>query len=96
MPGFEVSTWFGMLVPKGTPPAVVAYLNREVVQIMSQQAVRQQVLDVTMSEVVVSSPAAFGEFIREEVARWRDVIQNTGIREDRLLGARQWLNQMRR
>lgn len=82
VPGFEVSTWFGMLAPKGTPPAIVAYLNREVVQIMSQQAVRQQVLDVTMSEVVVSSPAEFGAFIRREVARWREVIQNTGIRED--------------
>lgn len=36
----------------------------------------------TMSEVMTSSPAEFGEFIRKEVARWREVIQKTGIRED--------------
>lgn len=82
LPGFEVSTWFGMLAPKGTLKAIVDRINREVVRIMSQQTVRQQVLDVTMSEVVTSSPAEFGEFIRKEIARWREVIQKTGIRED--------------
>jgi tripartite-type tricarboxylate transporter receptor subunit TctC len=68
--------------PSQTPKPIVECINREVVQIMSQQTVRQRVLDVTMSEVATSSRAEFGEFIRKEVARWREVIQKTGIRED--------------
>ena len=82
LPGFEVYTWFGLVAPKGTPKAIVEKLNREIVQIMGQSTTKQQVLDVTMSEVVTSSPAEFGQFIKREVARWHDVIQKTGIREE--------------
>lgn len=40
------------------------------------------IADVVMSEVVTTSPREFGNFIRAEVARWRDVINKTGMRED--------------
>jgi tripartite-type tricarboxylate transporter receptor subunit TctC len=79
VPGFEVTTWFGMLAPKGTPPSIVDKINRDVARIVATNAVRKRIMDVAMSEAVSDTPAEFSSFIASESAKWRDVIVKQGL-----------------
>lgn len=70
--GFEdldASNWFGLVAPRGTPPAVVARLNRAVVEALGDERVRA-VLSAQAAEPVGNSPAAFAAFIRQEAAKY--------------------------
>src|SRR5262245_18657689 len=69
LPGYDVTTWYGVFGPRGIPPAVVAKLNREITEIIAEPAVRER---LTTAGVVVkgSSAEAFGKFMAEELARW--------------------------
>lgn len=80
-PGFEVAAWFGVAAPSGTPPAVIARLNREIVAGLKDPANHQRLasMDVIPSG---TSPEEFGRIIREETARWTQVIREAGIKPD--------------
>jgi tripartite-type tricarboxylate transporter receptor subunit TctC len=77
-PGFESSQWFGLLVPAGTPPAVVARLHDEAVKALNSPAVRQR-LEADSSEPVGSTPEEFRAFIRTEAVRWGDVVRKAHL-----------------
>jgi tripartite-type tricarboxylate transporter receptor subunit TctC len=78
LPGYDVTTWYGFFVPRGTPPAVVAKLNKTLNEIIAEPAVRER---LTKAGVVVkgSTPEAFGKFMADEYARWDKVRQAAGI-----------------
>lgn len=82
VPGFEVSTWFGMLAPRRTPKRIVDRINGEVVRIIGAERVKQQISDLVMSDAVTSTPSEFGRFIASEISRWRELIQKTGMRAE--------------
>lgn len=79
--GYEVSLWFGMLAPAATPDTVVARLNREIAAILASTDM-QQALIAQGWEPAGSTPAAFARRIRDEIARWREVVQTSGVRSD--------------
>ena len=81
VPGFEVSSWQGVLAPAGTPREVVARLNTEAVRALGQPDVREW-LQAQGYEVIGSTPEAFGAHIASEVARWGKVIRTAGIKAD--------------
>ena len=74
----EVQAWQGVLVRAGTPPPIVATLNRAVVDAMSQPETRQRVAAVGV-EPMATSAAAFDSFFKSEVARWTAVARQAGI-----------------
>ncbi len=80
-PGFEASSWFGMMVPAGTPEPVVERLLRE-----SRAALRSPDVNRTLTgqgaEPGGNSPAEFGAFYRAEIKKWGAVIASAGIRLD--------------
>jgi len=78
LPGYDVTTWYGVFAPAGTPPAVVAKLNRTINAILAEETVRQQ---LTKAGVVVagSTPDAFGKLLASEYARWNKVREAAGI-----------------
>jgi len=80
-PGQESDTMQGMLVPAGTPPAIVKLLNADVVKILSQQEMRDRLAGLGL-ETVASSPEEFAAQIRIEVAKWTKVIKDAGIKVD--------------
>ena len=77
-PGFDCNTWYGLLVPAGTPAAIVAKLNAELNRALAEPGVIQRLLDQGV-EATPGTPAAFRELIIAETARWRTVIRNAGI-----------------
>jgi tripartite-type tricarboxylate transporter receptor subunit TctC len=78
-PGFDVTSWFGILAPAGTPAAVVERLNREFVRIVNLPDVRAKLVGMG-NDVVGNSPEAFAAEIRADVARWGPIMHAAGIR----------------
>ena len=79
--GYETYNWFGILVPKGTPDAIVTRLNREIVAVM-QDPVMQQWMQARGAEAVSSSPEAFSAYIRKDLAKWAPLVKEVGITAD--------------
>lgn len=78
VPGIVVPSWYGLLAPAGTPPEVAEQLARDVQAILAQPAVRDQLKAQGMSEWGLQT-AAFGAHIRDETARWAQVIKARSI-----------------
>jgi tripartite-type tricarboxylate transporter receptor subunit TctC len=81
LPGFEVSAWFGVLVPAGTPGRIVSKLNAGIAGILNDPAVRERLVSEDF-EVLTSTPEQFASHIRSETLKWARVIKVTGIRAD--------------
>lgn len=79
IPGYEASLWTGVLVPKGTPPEVISYLNREIAKLLLQPDI-QLAFKRTGTEVVSTNPKAFGELLRKEYKKWGDVVREVKLR----------------
>jgi tripartite-type tricarboxylate transporter receptor subunit TctC len=81
MPGFEAGAWQGMMVPAGTPPAIVQRLNAEVLKALNSSEVREK-LAVQGAEPLGSTPEEYGTYITRELARWSSVVKSTGVTLD--------------
>jgi len=81
LPGFEVNNWYGLVAPLRTPQEIVQTLNRDIVAALNvpdvQDAMLRQGLDPAPS-----TPAAFGDYIRAEIAKWRKVVMASGAKAD--------------
>ena len=77
-PGFEAVTWIGAVAPAGTPAAIVARLNRELVDIMRVPELREKLLKEG-AEPQTNSPAQFASYIRSEIAKWAEIVKLAGI-----------------
>jgi tripartite-type tricarboxylate transporter receptor subunit TctC len=80
-PNFEATAWYGVLVPARTPGAIVARLNVEIVRILKMPDVRERLAYVGF-EIVGSTPAAFGEYIRTEIKKWAPVVKASGAQPE--------------
>jgi tripartite-type tricarboxylate transporter receptor subunit TctC len=79
LPGYENSTWFGMLAPAGTPPAVLSRLNAELVKISKSPDVIER-LAPDGGEAVGGTPEQLARLIVTEMARWSKLVKDAGIR----------------
>jgi tripartite-type tricarboxylate transporter receptor subunit TctC len=75
----EADTWMGLIAPGGTPPAIIAKINKEVTEVIRLPAIREK-LATQLMESVGSSPAEFRAFIDGEIARWGPVIKAANIK----------------
>ena len=78
---FEVTTWYGILAPAGTPQPVVRRLNAELVRVMHAPEMRDK-LTATGTEPLTSTPEEFAAYIKREIAKWGDVIRKAGVKAD--------------
>jgi tripartite-type tricarboxylate transporter receptor subunit TctC len=81
LPGFEVSSWYGLLGPAGVPRAIVQKLNAEVKRMVEMPDVRERLLK-DGAEPAGSSPEEFAAMIRDDVQRWTRVVKSTGVKVD--------------
>jgi tripartite-type tricarboxylate transporter receptor subunit TctC len=81
VPGYEVTVWFGLVAPAGTPRETVQKLNAEVVKILAMPDVRERFLAQGV-EPVGSTPEQFGEHIRGQMAKWSKVVQDAGVKAE--------------
>ena len=79
VPGFETTSWFGVLAPAGTPAAIGEMLHREIVKALSTSdsldRMKQQGLDS-----VLNSPSEFATVIRTDIEKWAKVIKDANIK----------------
>ncbi len=78
VPGYDASTWYGLLAPAATPRAVIDRLQAETVKALTADDVRRRLIEDGL-EPVGSTPAEFGAYIRTEIAKWARVISVAGI-----------------
>ena len=78
MLNYDVEVWFGLLGPKGLPPAIVDRIAGETKLMLEDPALRQQ-FDKLGFTPAVSSPAEFDALIRKEAQRWPALIRELGI-----------------
>jgi tripartite-type tricarboxylate transporter receptor subunit TctC len=81
VPGYEASTWYGLLAPAHTPGAAVARLHQATVKILAEPAFRGKLVDQGF-EPVGDSPEEFAAHIKAEIAKWGKVIRDAGIRPE--------------
>ncbi|MEY2662374.1 MAG: hypothetical protein RIQ35_691 [Pseudomonadota bacterium] len=77
LPGYEATSWFGILVPANTPPDLVKLINAEVVRAINSPAVRERYAAMG-AEPVGNSPEQFANFIKSEIAKWTRVVKESG------------------
>jgi len=78
LPNYDVTTWYGVFAPRGIPPAVVAKLNKTLLDSLAEPIVRER---LTKAGVVVkgSTPEEFGKFMEAELDRWESVRARAGL-----------------
>jgi tripartite-type tricarboxylate transporter receptor subunit TctC len=79
VPGYDVTTWYGVLVPAATPGEIIARLNGAAVNALTHPAVKERFAQTDL-EPIYSTPEQFGAYIRGEVAKWAKVIKESGFR----------------
>jgi tripartite-type tricarboxylate transporter receptor subunit TctC len=78
VPGYEATTWYGVLVPRGTPRAVVDTLNRELAKALAMPDVAERLAAVGF-QTETSTPEAFQKYIAAEASKWAKVIKEARI-----------------
>jgi tripartite-type tricarboxylate transporter receptor subunit TctC len=78
LPGFEVTTWYGILAPAGT---IIARLNAELVKAMHSPEMKERLAGIG-TEPVTNTPEEFAAYIHAEIAKWGDVIRKANLRAD--------------
>lgn len=81
VPGYEASTWNGIMVPARTPPAIIAAVNREIVRGLTLPQVSEAFINQG-AEPRGSTPEAFGNYVKSEIAKWATVVKAIGLRAD--------------
>jgi tripartite-type tricarboxylate transporter receptor subunit TctC len=81
VPGYDVSSWYGISAPRNAPTEIVDRLNREINAIVADPGFDMRL--AALGNVPVSmTPAAFGKLIAEETERWAKVVSFAGIKPE--------------
>ena len=81
VPGYDVTVWFGILAPAGTPKPIIDRLNAEMVKVIRTPEITDRFMKAGV-DPVASTPEAFSGYLKSEVGRWAKVIQDAGIKAD--------------
>jgi tripartite-type tricarboxylate transporter receptor subunit TctC len=79
--GFEVSTWYALFAPKGTPPDIIEKMQVEVRKALDSDTLKEIWAKNGSATPTLMGPA-FGKFVTSEIARWSDVVQKAGIKPE--------------
>ena len=82
LPGFVVHSWYGVVVPAGTPREVIDRLNADIAAALAHPDVLKSLDAFGLDPADRNSPEAFGEFLRSEITRWAQVVKVSGAKVD--------------
>jgi len=78
---FEATGWLGILVPNGTPPAVIAKLNAEIGKVMGNPDVKKALIAQGV-EARTGTPEEFGAMMKRETVKWHRIVKDAGIQPE--------------
>jgi tripartite-type tricarboxylate transporter receptor subunit TctC len=78
--GYEAAAWIGIGAPKGTPPEIIAALNKTVNAAVSDATIKQRLLALGADPAPMMTPAEFGKMMADDSAKWSKVIKSAGIK----------------
>ena len=81
MPGYETNAWGGIVVPVGTPKAVVVKLNAEINKALRTPALRERYAAIE-AEPAGGTPGEFATLVRQDTVKWAEVIKKSGAKLD--------------
>jgi len=81
LPGFDVSSWQGLVAPAGTPKDILSRLHRDVLKVLTDPEVKEQFARQG-AEAAPSTPEKFGEYVRSEIFRWKQVARDAGLKPE--------------
>jgi tripartite-type tricarboxylate transporter receptor subunit TctC len=81
VPGYDVSIWYGIAAPRGTPPEIVAKLNRAVNAVLADPKLQARLAELG-GEPMPTTPAQFGKLVAEETERWGKLIRAANIKAE--------------
>ena len=81
VPGFDASSWFGLLAPANTPPAVIKRIDDALIKILATTDLKKKIIDQG-GEPVGEKPEQFAAFIKSETAKWAKVVKESGASVD--------------
>jgi len=81
VPGFDVSTWLGLMAPAGTPTAVIRRVHQESTKVLAMAEVAAKLHDLGM-DVIGNAPDEFGRVIKSEIPLWAKVIKEAGVQSE--------------
>ena len=80
LPGYEFTSWFGVLAPAGTPPGIIKKLNAEIVKALRSPEISTR-LSAEGADLIAGTPEEFNSFLKSETAKWAKVIRAAGIQQ---------------
>ena len=78
---FDVTTWYGVMAPSGTPRPIITRLNGELVKIMQTPDVKERLAGMA-TDPLTSTPEEFAAYLKREVAKWGDVVRKAHLKAD--------------
>jgi tripartite-type tricarboxylate transporter receptor subunit TctC len=81
VPGFEISAWFGIGVPRGTPQPIIDRLNRDITAVITEPRVKTRLAELS-AEVFTATPAEFRNFMEAETEKWGRIVKFSGAKAD--------------
>jgi tripartite-type tricarboxylate transporter receptor subunit TctC len=81
VPGYEMSSWYGVGAPKGTPAEVIEIINKETNAGLADPKLKARLVDLG-GMMMPGSPGDFGKFIADETEKWGKVIRAAGLQAD--------------
>ena len=81
LPGFDISTWYGLFAPAGTPPAIVAKWNADVTKILNSPDVRDKLV-ADGAQPTPNTPEQFQKFIADELSKYARIVKASGAKVD--------------
>jgi len=81
LPGYEMTTWFGIFAPKGTSPEIVHLLNARMQAVIDEPKTKKRLLDSGI-EPIGGSVQAFAELVRSDTRAWERVVRASGVKLD--------------
>ena len=81
VPGFEATTWHGIVMPAGAASSMVQRINADTAKVLQQRDVRERFAALG-AEVIGGTPDQFGAYIKKEIPKWTKVVRDSGARAD--------------
>ena len=81
VPGYEANNWWGIVVPTGTPAAIIARLHKELTVVLASADTKKR-FESEGSEAAQMTPEEFGRFMTAETAKWAKVVKEAGIKAE--------------